>query len=198
MTWSVGSVSVDDTTGDVTQSGLAGAAYDVLVTTQPEMIDHDDVTIRIVARSIAADQANAIVAPWSTYASPLQVHSQQFNHIDLTAASTSETLDSATQLPANARPMGVEVLVSTPFTGGGAGIVTLSVGDAVSLDALVASARVHVAVDGQAQTTPLGTASHKKYTSATTLKYTFATNVNVAALSAGVLTVNTLYVEHTS
>lgn len=114
-------------------------------------------------------------------------------HADLTDADGSQTLTIAT-LPAGAQVLGVNVKLATPFTGGGAGSVTLDVGSSGDADALVDGANVFAAaVDGQASTRPLGIAPNKQFAAATAVQATVAADVNVADLTAGAMTVEVIY-----
>lgn len=107
----------------------------------------------------------------------------------------SVAINIGTAPAANARIVGVDVRLATPFTGGGASAVALDVGTAGDPDALVDGADVFAAaVDGQASTCPAGIAPHKKV-GATQLIATFTPDggAALAGLTAGACTVDVLY-----
>lgn len=100
-------------------------------------------------------------------------------------------------LPANARIVGASVDLATPFTGGGAASVSLSIGSIGDPAAIVNGADVlAAAVDGQASTLPAGKAPHKHFAiGAVQLLATFTPDgaAALAGLTAGACTVDVLY-----
>lgn len=117
-----------------------------------------------------------------------------FTHADLTAAATSETLNVGAALPANARIYGFNIKLATPFSGGGAAAVSVEVGSAGDADAIVDGADLFAAaVDGQASSAPAGIAPYKHFALSTQITATFTSNVNVADLDAGSVTIEIYY-----
>ncbi len=198
MTYSAGSVAIDPVTAVETKSGAAELAYDSLGLLQPEMMAHDNLVIRLAARGMNADFANAIVAPLADRAvSGVQVHTHAIGQLDLVGPTGLEVVTSSTALPANARVIGVELSLSTPFSGGGATSVELSVGDGSDPVALIKSADVSASVDGQALNAPRGNAPNKKYLTARSLTYRFVVvGGTTAGLTAGLVSIDTIFVEH--
>jgi hypothetical protein len=137
-----------------------------------------------------ASAAGATTAPGA-----VQILSVAVGHADLTAAATSQSVNLGAALPANARILGTpNIKLETPFSGGGAAAATVDVGSAGDPDALVDGANVFAAaVDGQASSVPPGIASHKHFAASTQLTATFASDVNVAALTAGACTIEVAY-----
>jgi hypothetical protein len=112
----------------------------------------------------------------------------------LGATDTSEVLNLGTALPANARIVGVNLKLATPFTGGGNAAVTLDIGSSGDPDALIDGANLFAAaVDGQVSTAPAGIAPHKHFSASTQLTGTFVVDVGLAELTAGAGTVEILY-----
>jgi hypothetical protein len=125
----------------------------------------------------------------------VRVLSKQFLETAFTAAATSEVVDLGT-VPAGSYVLGCRVKVATAFTGGGTTDAKVAIGDANDDDAILASADVDVAVDGEASSHTLGVAPHKTYAAATTLKVKLtSTGANVVAFTAGDMTVEVLYAQ---
>jgi hypothetical protein len=128
------------------------------------------------------------------YAARVQKKTLTVGHADLTDADGSQTVNLDTALPANARIVGVNVKLATPFSGGTASAVSVDVGSAGDPDALVDGADLFAAaVDGQASTMPSGIAPHKHFALSTQLTATFAANDDVLDLTAGACTIEVLY-----
>lgn len=122
-----------------------------------------------------------------------RTRTRRIQHSELTAAATSESLNVGPPLPADARILGFGLPLGTPFSGGGAGSCTISVGTDGDDDALIAGANVFAAaVDGMASTMPLGIAPFKQL-GGQQLKAKVTSNVNVADLTAGDVTVEVAY-----
>jgi hypothetical protein len=100
-------------------------------------------------------------------------------------------------LPANARILSVALRLATPFTGGGATAVSLTVGSSGDLAAIVSAANVlAAAVNGQASTMALGKAPFMDFvTAGAQLLATFTPDGShtLLALTAGSITVDVLY-----
>jgi hypothetical protein len=123
----------------------------------------------------------------------VRVASKTFGHADLTAAALTEALALAT-LPPKACVLGVGVDLATPFTGGGAGAVSVDIGTSGDVDALIDGSNLFAAaVDGQASTRPLGIAPNHRYESGASLIATFISDVNVVGLTAGACTIHVYY-----
>lgn len=116
-------------------------------------------------------------------------------HGNLTDADGSQTINIGAVLPANARILSVDMHTFTPFSGGGAGAVTVDVGTSGDADALVDGADLFAAaVDGGPSTMPAGIRPNKLFASAgAQLIATVAADVNVADLDAGAVTIDVLY-----
>ncbi len=107
---------------------------------------------------------------------------------------TSQAVDIDTDLPTNAQLLGVNVRLTTPFTGGGNGSVSVDVGSAGDADAIVDGADLFAAaVDGQASAVPPGIAPFKRFAGATQLVATFTADVGLKELTAGAAVIDVLY-----
>lgn len=116
--------------------------------------------------------------------------SVQVEHSDLTAAATSETINIGDALPANAFIVGRWVEVTTAMSGGSASSVTVDVGTSANTDSIIDGADVFtgaVSGSGTAGVSPVG------FYSAAQLQATFTSDVNVAALTAGDITIHIAY-----
>ncbi len=120
---------------------------------------------------------------------------QTVAYTDIAVASGSAEEAITTALPAGGRILGVDIELTTPFTGGTMSAVTVDLGDAGDADALVDGADVFTAaVDGQASSVPLGIAPHKRFAAETTLNLQFAgTGDTLDNLTAGSFDITILY-----
>jgi len=113
-----------------------------------------------------------------------------------TAAALTETLSpAALLLPAGARVLGTDVVLTTPWSGGSVDSAFVDIGSAGDIDALVDNCNVFAAaVDGQASTRPIGVAPNKRFATATQLQVTLITTTgNVVAATAGSMTISVTY-----
>lgn len=127
----------------------------------------------------------------------LQKRTLTVGHADLTDAVNGEaqSINIGAALPANARILGVDLRLATPFTGGGAATVVLDIGTAGDKDAIVAAADVKsAAVDGEASTRPAGIAPNKLL-SAAQLLATFTPDGahTLDGLTAGSVVIDVLF-----
>jgi len=125
----------------------------------------------------------------------------QITHADLTAAAVSETVtDPVGAFPAGARLLGYRKQLDTEFSGGGASAVSIDAGFNGATDELD---------DGQDIFTGAGTGEtfgaggnavpeQPRNLGGLTLQATITSDVNVALLAAGDLTLEVLYVVHGS
>ena len=114
---------------------------------------------------------------------------------DLSVAGHSKQLNLGTALPANARIVGYESKLTTPFTGGGMSSLVVKVGSAADDDAIiVATDWFAPAVDGQAATTAVGIAPNKHFVAGTQLLLTATGDQNLNGLTAGAGQLDVLYV----
>lgn len=125
----------------------------------------------------------------------------QITHADLDAAAVSQTVvDPVGAFPAGARLLGYRKQIDTEFAGGGAGSCTIDAGFNGATDELD---------DGQDIFTGAGTGEtfgaggnaapgNPRDLEGLTLQATITSNVNVALLTAGDLTIEVLYVVHGS
>lgn len=125
----------------------------------------------------------------------LQKRTVTIGHADLTDADTSETENIGAALPANARILGVSLHTVTAFSGGGTGSLTVDIGSAGDIDAIIDGADLFAAVvDGQAATRPLGIAPNKLFAAGgAQLTATFVTDTTLAAFTAGAVTIDVLF-----
>lgn len=120
-------------------------------------------------------------------------------HADLTNAvnGTAQSINIGATLPANARIAYADVRALTPFTGGSASAVTLTVGSSGDLDAIVASSDVFAAaVDGGPSTLVRGIRPNKMFvTIGAQLLATFTPDGGAAllGLSAGSIVIDVWY-----
>lgn len=116
-------------------------------------------------------------------------------HADLTASAMSEAINIGATLPANARILSTDIRALTPFSGGGAAAVTVDVGTSGDVDALVDGSNLFAAaVDGGPSTMPTGIRPNKTFVSSgAQLIATFISDVNVADLDAGSVTIDVTY-----
>lgn len=117
---------------------------------------------------------------------------------DLTAAvnGTAQAINIGAALPANARIRGAQLKLATPFTGGGASAVTVDIGTAEDVDAIVDGADVFAAaVDGYASSMPLGIAPFKHFPTSKQLIATFTPDggATLLALTAGSVVIDVEY-----
>jgi hypothetical protein len=112
---------------------------------------------------------------------------------ELTAAAATQQLALAT-IPAGHMVLGVDIALTTPFTGGALSAVTMSIGTAAVPTLIVNAANVlAAAVVGKASTRPLGAAPQAYFPAAQALVAEFAgTGANVNAATAGALTITIL------
>lgn len=114
-------------------------------------------------------------------------------HADLTAAATTET-EALGSIPAGSFVLGVSLPCSEAFAGI-TGPVTIDIGSAGDVDALVDGANVTTLIDGAASTRPLGVAPNKFFAAATALTATFlSASGNLVDCTAGSVTIDILYV----
>lgn len=114
---------------------------------------------------------------------------------DLTDADGSQALSIGT-IPAGATVLGVAIKGVTAFSGGVASDLTIDVGDATDVDALVDGANAFGAavINGNASA-PAGAYPNKYYATATELFATFICGSDdVADLTAGAATIEVLYI----
>lgn len=114
------------------------------------------------------------------------VRSLRIQHTDLDAAATSQVLNLGGILPANARLIGRDITIATPFSGGGAGAVTLDVGG-TDPDSIIDGADLFTGATTPTAGTAgvLGGAGHAASLGGQQLTATIAADVNVALLTAG-------------
>lgn len=113
-------------------------------------------------------------------------------HADLTAAATTET-EAIGTLPAGATVLGVCVSVATAFSGI-TGPVTVDIGSADDVDALIDGATLSTAVDGMAATRPLGIAPNKTFAAETAIIATvLSASGNLVDCDAGACTIEIFY-----
>jgi len=116
-------------------------------------------------------------------------------HADLTDADGSQAINIGAALPANSRIIGVDMRSLTPFTGGGAGAVTVDVGTSGDVDALIDGADVFAAaVDGGPAIMPAGVRPNKAFAAGGQLIATFDADVDVADLTAGSVVIDVLFI----
>jgi hypothetical protein len=154
----------------------------------------------------SAGASSTVVAPdvgtgrWLKAADPsgsgIAKKTATITHANLTTSSTTETENIGTALPANARILGTNIKLTTPFSGGSVSALVVDIGSSGDPDALVDGADVFsAAVDGQASTRPLGIAPNKHFSTSTQLTALFtATDDDVVNLSAGSVTIEVYYV----
>lgn len=120
-------------------------------------------------------------------------------HADLTDAVNGEaqSIDIGATLPANARIAYVDAHDLTPFTGGGASAVSLTIGSSGDLDAIVSASDVFAAaVDGGPSTFTKGIRPNKLFaTIGAQLLATFTPDGGAAllGLSAGSIVIDVWY-----
>lgn len=115
-------------------------------------------------------------------------------HAELTAAALSQAINIGAALPAKARVLGFDLHALTPFSGGGATAVSVEIGTAGDVDAIVDGANLFAAaVDGGPSTMPLGVRPHKAFLTGGQLIATFTSDVNVVNLAAGSVIVDVWY-----
>lgn len=156
-------------------------------------LDEHDAALDAAEAAIVAAQADAdaLEGP-AVHKLAVAINATAFDALGNT--DTSETIDLGTALPANARILGVNIKLTTPFTGGGNAAVTLDVGSSGDPDALVDGADLFAAaVDGLASTVPRGIAPSKHFATSTQLTGTFVADVGLKELTAGAGTVEVLY-----
>lgn len=124
----------------------------------------------------------------------LQKRTVTVGHADLTDADTSEDENIGAALPANARILGTNIKLTTPFAGI-TGPVTVDIGSSGDIDALVDGANLtDAAVDGQASTMPSGIAPNKHFATSTQLVARFlSASGNLADASAGSVTIEVYF-----
>lgn len=110
---------------------------------------------------------------------------------ELTTVGLSQVVNLGAVLPANAQVLGATIALATPFTGGGAGAVSIDIGTSGDDDAIVSTADAFAAaVDGMISDMPAGIAPFKIFTGAgAQLIATFTGDVNVSTLTAGAATI---------
>ncbi len=114
-------------------------------------------------------------------------------HADLTAAATTET-EAIGTIPAGSVVLAVNIAVGTAFSGI-VGPVSVDIGTAGDVDALVDGAVVSTAVDGEASTRPLGISPNKQFAAATALIATvLSASGNLVDATAGAMTIDIFYV----
>jgi hypothetical protein len=143
----------------------------------------------VSAGAVSAAQATAIDASL-----PVSKKTVTIGHADLTDADGSQTINIGTALPANSRIVGVDMHTYTPFTGGGAGVVTVDIGTSGDVDALIDGADLFAAaVDGGLATIPKGIRPNKFFAAGGQLTAQVDANVNVADLTAGSVIIDVTY-----
>lgn len=143
----------------------------------------------VSAGAVSSTQATAIDASL-----PVSKKTVTIGHADLTDADGSQTINIGTALPANSRIVGVDMHTYTPFTGGGAGVVTVDIGTSGDVDALIDGADLFAAaVDGGLATIPKGIRPNKFFAAGGQLTAQVDANVNVADLTAGAVTIDVMY-----
>lgn len=131
---------------------------------------------------------------------PVQKRSLHLTQADLTDAVNGEAqaINIGAVLPANARIVGADIKLTTPFTGGGVASVACDIGTAGDIDAIVDGAdMLAAAVDGQSSTRPNGIAPNKHFVAAgAQLIATFTPDVAkpLVDLTAGEATIDVLFV----
>lgn len=116
--------------------------------------------------------------------------STTIGHADLTASAVSQAINLGSALPTGAYVIGHTMTLTTAFSGGSAGSVTVDIGG-TDADAIVDGADVFTGAAspkaGTAGINPTGKFSGQQLTA------TFVSDVNVVALTAGSLTIDILY-----
>ncbi len=120
-------------------------------------------------------------------------------HADLTEPNdnTPQAISIGTALPANARIVGVDIHDLTVFTGGSTSAVTVDIGTAGDIDALIDGADLQTtAVDGGPATMPQGIRPNKFFAAGGQLIATFLTDSghDLEDLTAGSVIIDVLYV----
>lgn len=121
------------------------------------------------------------------------LHSDLTNDVD----NTPTTVNIGAALPDNARIVGADLRSYTPFTGGGLSAVTVDIGSAGDVDALIDGADLFAAaVDGGPATIPKGIRPNKTFATATQLIATFAPDSghDLEDATAGAITIDVLFV----
>jgi hypothetical protein len=143
---------------------------------------------------VDADGVRVLMSPQASESgASIQKRSVTIGHADLTAAATTETENLGAPLPAGSTVLGVNILLPTGFSGI-TGPVTVDIGSAGDVDALVDGANLATAVDGNASTRPLGIAPNKYFASSTQLIATFlSASGNLVDASAGECTIEVYF-----
>jgi hypothetical protein len=137
----------------------------------------DLVTVEVAFEAERIQCANGIVMLAKT-----------ITHVDLTAASTTQTIEIGV---APGRFMGGSKLLTTQFTGGGAGSVLLDVGG-TDADGLVDADNVFSGTAGSEDFAPAGVlvaAGYMPNVAGQTINAIFTADVNVVLLTAGSVTI---------
>lgn len=117
-------------------------------------------------------------------------------HGDLTDGDTSQTINIGAVLPANARIVGVDLRELTDFSGGGTASLTVDVGTAGDIDALIDGADLFTgsAVDGGPSTIPQGIRPNKTMGAAQLIATFVCDGGHVLSdFTAGSVTIDVLY-----
>jgi hypothetical protein len=136
--------------------------------------------------NVTADNLSALAG--GTFPGMIQFREVTIGHADLVDAALFQGFNLGAVLPANALIMGVSDGGGfVPFSGGGAGVVTVDVGTAGDPNALRAGGDLFAAaVDGQISSMPNGIAPNRLYVAAgAQLRVTITSDVNVDLLDAG-------------
>lgn len=116
-------------------------------------------------------------------------------HAQLTAGAMAEDINLSSVLPPNAQVLGIDLYDFTPFSGGGAAAVAVTVGSSGDKDAIIGAADLFAAaVDGGPASMSLGIRPFKLFPAAAQLLARFIADVNVADLSAGSVTFGITFV----